>query len=302
MNDEHEPETGDEPEAIADPEAVAAAVSAPSADDPALVAVDNAIVDPFEENRPEDTFYVDLEGFGGPLDLLLSLARTHKLDLTKISILALSEQYLGYIEAAQRLRLELAADYLVMAAWLAYLKSRLLLPEDPEDSDEPTGEELAQQLAFRLQRLEAMREAAAQLVTRNQLGRDVFGRGMPEDVRVVRERAYEATVFDLLKAYAEQRQRTAVVEVLIAQRPVWSLKDARERLEDLLGKVGDWAPIDELLAKYLGDPEERKTAIASSFGASLELAREGRLDLKQDRAFAPLYMRRRDGTGENAAT
>lgn len=278
----------------------AAPESEPAETSDASAAPPNDAADAFEEDLPSDIFRVDIEGFEGPLDLLLGLARTHKLDLTKISILALSEQYLAYVDEAQRLRLELAADYLVMAAWLAYLKSRLLLPEDPDDSEEPTGEELAAQLAFRLQRLEAMRESAAQLVTGKRLGRDVFPRGMPEDVRVVRERAYDATVFDLLKAYSEQRQRNAVVNVLIAQRPVWSLQDARERLEEMLGAAVDWAPIDALLSKYMADPEERKTAIASSFGASLELAREGRVDLKQDRAFAPLYMRRRDGSGQGA--
>ena len=245
----------------------------------------------FEEDRRPEVFTVDVDGYEGPLDLLLGLARTHKLDLTKISILELAEQYLAYIDEARRLKLEVAADYLVMAAWLAFLKSKLLLPEDPDENGEPTGEELAQLLAFRLQRLEAMREAAAKLVNRHRLGRDVFARGMPEEVAVIRERKYDATVYDLLKAYSEQRQRTLVSNVRIAQRPVWSIKQARTRLNQLLGTIADWAPIDSLLLSYLADPEERRTAMASVFSASLELAREGELDIKQSTAFAPLYMR-----------
>ncbi|MGI9382738.1 MAG: segregation and condensation protein A [Methyloligellaceae bacterium] len=249
-------------------------------------------LDAFEEDRPSGTFVVDLEGFEGPLDLLLTLAREHKLDLTKISILALAQQYLEFIAEIRRLRLELAADYLVMAAWLAFLKSKLLLPED-EEGDEPTGAELAAQLAFRLKRLEAMRDAAATLMTGKRLGQDFFARGMPEGIRLIRSSEYDANVYDLLSAYAQQRQRTAVSSITFAARPVWSIKQGRARLEQLLGMSCDWAPINELLVQFLVEPEQRRTAVASTFGASLELAREGKVDLRQAEPFAPLYVRRR---------
>jgi len=250
----------------------------------------------FEDPRPGpgggEAFVVDLEGFEGPLDMLLALARANKLDLTRISMLELAQQYLAFIEELRRLRLEVAADYLVMAAWLAFLKSRLLLPDEAED-DEPTGEELAAHLAFRLQRLSAMREAAARLMTRTQLGRDVFARGAPEGIRLLKSSAFEANVLDLLKAYAERRQRSAVTSIRMARRPVVTIKDARARLEKMLGLSLDWTPIDEFLGQYLADPALRRSAAASSLGASLELAREGVIDLKQARPFAPLYLRRR---------
>ena len=249
--------------------------------------------DPFEEGRPRgETFIVDVDGFEGPLDLLLALARTHKLDLTKIAILPLAQQYLDFIDEAKRLRIEIAADYLVMAAWLAFLKSKLLLPEE-DDEDEPSGEELAAQLAFRLKRLEAMREAGAKLLTRKRLGRDFFARGMPEGIKLVRESSYDANVYDLLKAYALQRQRAAIDTIHFSARPVWSIQDARERLERLLGQSVDWAPLDSLLAAVLDDPDTRRTVLASSLSASLELTREGHADLKQKEAFAPIYFRRR---------
>ena len=244
-----------------------------------------------------DAFLVDVEGFEGPLDLLLALARTQKVDLAKISILALVEQYLLFIAEAQKIRLELAADYLVMAAWLAYLKSRLLLPRDKEDPDSTTAEELAQRLAFRLMRLDAMRNAVAQLVTRKRLGRDVFGRGLPEVATTVRETTYTAQVYDLLKAYAEQRRRTIKVVHVVKARKVWSIKDARQRLERLIGaSSGEWAQLDLFLEQYLPHGEEERSAIASSFGATLEMAREGLIELRQDEPFAPIYMRKR-GSG-----
>lgn len=251
------------------------------------------VLDTFAEDRPREQFIVDLEGFEGPLDLLLALARTHKLDLTKISVLALAQQYLDYIAEARRLRLEVAADYLVMAAWLAYLKSKLLLPREEDAEEGPSGDELAAMLAFRLRRLEAMREAAAKLMTRRLLGRDVFARGMPEGVKLRRTSQYDASVYDLLKAYAHQRQRNAVRTVRVRARPVWSIKQARARLERLLGMSLDWAPIDALLRDFAVAPELRKTALASTFGATLEMAREGQVELKQSRAFAPLFVRRR---------
>jgi len=253
--------------------------------------------DDFEDVRESNAFVVDVEGFEGPLDLLLSLARANKLDLTKISMLALAQQYLEFITTLRELRLEVAADYLVMAAWLTYLKSRLLLPED-EDEEEPTGEELAALLAFRLRRLEAMRDAVAQLMTRKRLGRDFFARGMPEGIRLMRTSEYEANVFDLLKAYAERRRRTSVRSIQFSKRNVWSIKDARARLEPILGASSEWAPLEALLAQYLDEAETRLTAIASSFGASLELAREGEIELKQAKTFAPLYLRRRQKSNQ----
>ena len=249
--------------------------------------------DPRLEAGPGDTLVVDVEGFEGPLDLLLALARTQKVDLAKISMLALAQQYLDFIAEARRLRLEIAADNLVMAAWLAFLKSKLLLPAEKNDEGEPTGAELAALLAFRLKRLHAMREASAQLMTRKRLGRDVFGRGLPEPIRVIRKSTYEANVYDLLKAYSQQRQRTAVRTWHISQRTVWSLKEARAELERLLGIACDWSPRDQLLAEFLVEPELRKTALASSFTATLEMTREGALEIRQEKSFAPLMIRRR---------
>ena len=240
-----------------------------------------------------DTLVVDVEGFEGPLDLLLAMARTQKVDLARISVLALAQQYLDFITEARRLRLEVAADYLVMAAWLAFLKSKLLLPAEPGDEGEPSGEELAQLLAFRLKRLGAMRDAAAQLMTRKRLGRDVFARGMPEPLRVTRNSSYQANLYDLLKAYAQQRQRNSVRTWQVRTRTVWSLKDARAELERLLGISCDWAPLDQMLAEFLVAPELRKTALASSFTATLEMAREGALEIRQAKLFAPLLIRRR---------
>jgi len=245
------------------------------------------------EAGPGDTLVVDVEGFEGPLDLLLALARTQKVDLAKISVLALAQQYLDFIAEARRLRLEVAADYLVMAAWLAFLKSKLLLPAEKDEEGEPTGAELAALLAFRLKRLHAMREVSAQLMTRKRLGRDVFARGTPEPIRITRKSIYEANVYDLLKAYSQQRQRTAIRTWQIRQRTVWSLKEARAELERLLGIDCDWAPLDQLLAEFLVEPELRKTALASSFTATLEMTREGALEIRQAKSFAPLLIRRR---------
>jgi segregation and condensation protein A len=187
-----------------------------------------------------------------------------------------------------------------MAAWLAFLKSKLLLPAEQDAEGEPTGEELAQLLAFRLKRLEAMREAAAQLMTRKRLGRDVFARGMPEPLRITRKSNYQANLYDLLKAYAQQRQRTAVKSWQVRPRMVWSLKEARDELERLLGMSCDWAPLDQLLAEFLVGPELRKTALASGFTATLEMTREGALEIRQAKLFAPLLVRRR--TPEAAST
>jgi segregation and condensation protein A len=244
----------------------------------------------------DDALIVDVAGYEGPLDLLLALARTQKVDLAKISVLALADQYLLFIAEAQKLRLELAADYLVMAAWLAFLKSRLLLPRETVAGEEVSGEELARRLSFRLMRLEAMREAAAQLMTRMRLGRDVFQRGMPEGTKTIRETAHTATIYDLLHAYADQRRRTIKVGHVIKARPVWSIKDARERLERLMGDVQsstDWVAFERYLEQMLVTAEDGKTVLASSFGATLEMAREGRVEIRQEGPFAPIYMRPR---------
>jgi segregation and condensation protein A len=240
----------------------------------------------------EPSLVVDVAGFEGPLDLLLHLARNQKVDLTRISIVALVDQYLIFVEKVRAMRLELAADYLVMAAWLAYLKSKLLIPKQP-DEDGESGEELAAVLQFRLKRLEAMRDAAARLVNRNRLGRDIFQRGMPEAVILEKRNEYSASLYDLLTAYASQRQRHAITNVRIAKRSVWSLKEAREILTRLIGSFKDWTALDSFLIDYLASPEERPTAIASSFAASLEMVREGAIEVRQHAAFEPLYLRSR---------
>lgn len=240
--------------------------------------------------QDEPALVIDVSGFEGPLDLLLHLARNQKVDLARISVLALAEQYLAFIEQARSVRLELAADYLVMAAWLAYLKSRLLIPHAPRDEG-PSGEELAATLAFRLRRLEAMRDAASRLVNRDRLGRDFFARGAPELIPVERNSAYEASLYDLLSAYASLRQRQSITNVTIARRRVWSLAEARLMLARLIGDLQEWTALDRFLLRYMSDPEERSSAIASSFAAALELAREGRIEIRQDGAFAEIYMR-----------
>jgi segregation and condensation protein A len=247
----------------------------------------------------EPALLIDVAGFEGPLDLLLHLARNQKVDLARISILALAEQYLKFIDSARAIRLELAADYLVMAAWLAYLKSKLLIPKQPGDDGE-SGEELAAVLQFRLKRLEAMRDAAARLVNRNRLGRDVFARGMPEMAIVEKRNEYSASLYDLLTAYAVQRQRQAITNVHIARRGVWSLKEARDILIRLIGKFGDWTALDQFLIEYLASAEERSTAMASSFAATLELVREGAIEMRQQEAFAPLYLRNRQNAAKTA--
>jgi segregation and condensation protein A len=251
----------------------------------------------------QQALVVSLEGFEGPLDVLLALARTQKVDLAKISVLALADQYLVFVAQALKLRLELAADYLVMAAWLAYLKSKLLLPREAGTEDQPTGDELAARLAFRLKRLEAMRNAAAGLMTRKRLGRDIFARGMPEGVRTIRVRQYTAVIYDLLKAYAEQRRRTTKRVHVIPRRTVWSIKEARQRLEALVGQLtseaaGQWLQLDKYLEQYLANPDVARTAVASSFGAALEMAREGLVEISQAEPFAPIYMRKREAGAE----
>jgi len=225
---------------------------------------------------------------------LLALARLHKVDVSRISMLALADQYLAFISEASRIRLELAADYLVMAAWLAYLKSRLLIPKERPDDQLPSGEEMAKRLAFRLMRLEAMRKAAEQLMGRHRLGVHVFARGMPEGMRTIRATEHTAEIYDLIKAYADQRSRTVKRVHVVKARTVWSIKDARGRLEELVGATeGEWVQLSLFLDKYLPAPDALKTVLASAFGATLELAREGIVEVQQEAPFAPLFIRRR---------
>jgi segregation and condensation protein A len=245
-----------------------------------------------ERSSDEPSLMVDVEGFEGPLDLLLTLARQQKVDLAKISILALADQYLAFIEEARKMRLELAADYLVMAAWLAYLKSRLLLPEQ-HPAEGLSAEEMANALALRLRRLEGIRKFAEQLMNRPQLGRDVFERGQPEPIAEIKHPQWSATLYDLLSAYASRRQIQSRSVVRVPKRTVWSLAEAREALERLVGQTMDWSPLDQYLVAYLTDPATTATVLASSFAAALEMIREGRLEAHQQGAFSPLYLRKK---------
>ncbi len=235
-----------------------------------------------------DTLKIDIDGWEGPLDLLLALARTQKVDLRQISILQLVEQYLDFVNQARELRLELAADYLVMAAWLAYLKSALLLPRDPEET--PSPEELALRLQLRLERLNAMREAGARLIARDRTGRDVFFRAAPEGLRVLRKARWEAEIYDLIAAYGRISARTRPVMHVVAQRDVMTLEEAIERVSALIGARIEWSTIETFLPDGASG-SYRKSALASSFVAALELARQGRVELKQKTAFAPLYLK-----------
>jgi segregation and condensation protein A len=255
-----------------------------------------------ERGADEPALVIDVEGFEGPLDLLLMLARQQKVDLAKISIRALADQYLAFIEEARKLRLEIAADYLVMAAWLAYLKSRLLLPEQHEP-DGLSAEEMATALAQRLRRLEGIRQVAEQLLNRPQLGRDIFARGQPEPIAEIKRPEWTATLYDLLSAYAVQRQKQARAYVRVRKRTVWSLAEAREAVERLIGGATDWCRLDEYLIAYMVEPALAATVRASSFAATLELVREGHIQVHQQAAFAPLYVRKRpDNEAGTAAT
>ena len=245
----------------------------------------------FEEQpvvREADRLTLDLDGWEGPLDLLLTLARTQRVDLAKISILALVEQYLAFIHDAKKLKLEIAADYLVMAAWLAYLKSCLLLPKDAEA--DPSPEELAMRLQLRLQRLSAMREAGARLLARDRLGRDVFARGAPEGLKVVRKAAWQADLYDLIAAYGIVRARSEPAVHIVSRRPVMTLEEALHRVERMIGAKLDWTRLEAFLPSTQ-DPEYRRSALASSFVAALELARLGKLEIDQEAAFGPLFVR-----------
>ena len=236
----------------------------------------------------DDLLTIDIDGWEGPLDLLLDLARAQKVDLLSISITELVQQYLDFIENARALRLELAADYLVMAAWLAYLKSALLLPSDP--AQDPSPEELALRLQLRLQRLDAMREVGARLMARDRLGRDVFLRAAPEGLRVDKSAEWTCSLFDLLSAYGRVKARTAPVLHQVSRRPVWSLEQAVARLSLMIGDVPDWRELSAFLPR-MKDADYARSALASTFVAALELARTGRLEIAQDGAFAPLSLR-----------
>ena len=244
-----------------------------------------------------EALIVDLDGYEGPLDLLLTMARTQKVDLRQISILQLAEQYLVFVEEARSLRIELAADYLVMAAWLAFLKSRLLLPPDP-DEDGPSGEELAAHLAFQLERLAAMRDAAAKLMARDQRGRDFFARGITEDVTSVRHVTYSATLLDLMQAYARLRTKDEFRPFTMDRKEVMTLEAALDRMRGLIGYAGDWTDISSYVPEGWGtDPIRRRSATAANFAASLELAKEGQIDIRQGDTFAPIYIRKKDDNG-----
>ncbi|HMD64150.1 MAG TPA: ScpA family protein [Stellaceae bacterium] len=233
---------------------------------------------------------LELDGYEGPIDLLLSLAREQKVDLGKISILALADQYLAFIATQRSLNLEIAADYLVMAAWLAYLKSRLLLPQPPQD-DEPSATELAAQLEHRLRLLEAMQNAGVRLMGRPRIGHDVFLRGVPEGLPVTAVPVYELQLYELLRAYGEGRRRTEAAVLAIEPAEFYSMDDALSRLARFIGHVPNWRELASFLPRELRGEVFRRSALAATFAATLELARRGRIELRQDRAFGPIYLR-----------
>lgn len=254
----------------------------------------------FEEDRisvaervAAEALIIDVDGFEGPLDLLLTLSRTQKVDLRQISILELAHQYLAFVEKAKTLRLELAADYLVMAAWLAFLKSRLLLPPDPTEEG-PSGAELVVHLAFQLERLQAMRDCAARLMGRDQLGRDFFVRGQIEVVERVKKVTYTATLLDLMQGYARIRTRDDFRPFVLDRENVFTMEQALERMRGLIGYAGDWTDIISYLPEgWENDPVKRRSATASTFAASLELVKEGHLEIRQTESFAPIQLRKR---------
>lgn len=244
------------------------------------------------ERLAAEALIVDVDGYEGPLDLLLTLSRTQKVDLRKISVLELAEQYLVFVERARHLRIELAADYLVMAAWLAFLKSRLLLPPDPTE-DGPSGEELAAHLAFQLERLQGMRDAAAKLMARDQLGRDFFRRGVPEDVTRVRRVTYTATLLDLMQGYARIRTKDEFRPFVMDRDAVMTMEQALDRMRGLIGYAGDWTDLTSYLPEgWEVEPAKRRSALAANFAASLEMAKRGELELRQGDTFSPIQIRR----------
>ncbi len=254
-----------------------------------------------EERVAASDLVLDLDGFEGPIDVLLTLARQQKVDITRISILKLAEQYLAFIAAARTLQLEIAADYLVMAAWLAYLKSRLLLPEAETGEDEPSGPELAEALTFQLRRLEAMQQAGAKLMARPRFGRDVFGRGQPEGVEIVRTPVYELSLFELLRAYSDNRRRAESHHSLqIAPTELFHTAEIVERMRGLMGDIPDWRSLMSYLPPAPGDGIVARSALASTFGAALELARSGQVEIRQHGRFGPIYVRRAETEPDGA--
>ena len=246
------------------------------------------------ERMAAEALIVDVDGFEGPLDVLLMLSRTQKVDLRKISVLDLARQYLSFVEKAKVLRIELAADYLVMAAWLAFLKSRLLLPPDPSEEG-PSGEELAAHLAFQLERLQAMRDVAARLMARDRLGRDFFARGIPEDVTRTRQVIYTASLLDLMQGYARIRTRDEFRPFTMDRDAVFTMEQALERMRGLIGFAGSWTDLTSYLPDgWHSDPAKRRSATASTFAASLELAKEGKVELRQTETFAAIQLRKKD--------
>jgi len=256
-----------------------------------------------DADGPEQVLTIDVDGYEGPLHILLELSRTQKVDLRNISILDLAEQYLSFIRHIQSLRIEVAADYLVMAAWLTYLKSRLILPKPKTESDEPDASEMAAVLAFRLQRLAAMREAAKALLARDRTGLQLMLRGQPEGVRRIRSPIYEASIYDLLTAYATRRSRNARATVIVKKPVLLALEEARQRLEKILGKMSDWLSLEQMILDFDLDQEDeappRSSLLASALVASLELAKEGRAELRQTQAFAPLFVRPKNQDAKN---
>ena len=257
---------------------------------------------PFVEDRPTvadrmaaEALIVDVDGFEGPLDLLLTLSRTQKVDLRRVSVLQLAEQYLAFINRATSLRIELAADYLVMAAWLAFLKSRLLLPPEPGEEG-PSAEDLAAHLAFQLERLQAMREAAARLMARDQLGRDFFARGLPEGISLHRRVTYDATLLDLMRAYARIRTKDEFRPFVMDREHVFTMEQALERMRGMIGYAGEWSDLTSFLPEgWDVTPMARRSATAAHFAAVLEMAKRGQLAIRQGETFAPIQIRRREG-------
>ncbi len=252
------------------------------------------------ERLAAEALVVDVDGFEGPLDLLLTLARTQKVDLRQISVLALAQQYLAFVEKARALRIELAADYLVMAAWLAFLKSKLLLPPDPTE-EAPSGEALAAHLAFQLERLQAMRDAAARLMARDRLGRDIFARGLPEPVGLTRRVKLTASLGDLMQAYARLRTRDAFRPLTYDRENVFTMEEALDRLRGMIGFAGRWTTLEAYLPDgWTENPARRRSATAATFAASLELVKEGKAELRQNATFAPIEIRRTEGRDDGA--
>ena len=262
---------------------------------------------PFEEDPPRrdadrdpERLVVDLGGFEGPIDVLLQLARDQKVDITQLSILSLAEQYLAFVREAGRLRLELAADYLVMAAWLAYLKSRLLLPEQENQEEEPSGAEMAAALRFQLQRLQAMQDAGKKLMARPRRGREVFARGEPMEIPVVDRPVYACSLYELLQAYARQKVHHAPESLRVDPHDLYSVEDALARLKRLLGVAPSWSTLAAFLPPGLQGGLQRRSAFAATFAASLEMVRDGKIDLRQDETFGPIFLRPRAPADDDA--